>query len=564
MCHASDIRQAGRALSALAPPLPPAALAVVLAGSAGVGAALLVHVYHAATSAPPDYELFWVGMALIFVPAWLVALSRRWPGTVAVGAIVLTGLAAYFPAYLRAPNRPVFGDALAHYLSVVTTLRTGNPFAGNPVVPVAASYPGLHTLTAALVKLTGAPIWDVAVVLLALFHVATLLGVYSIAMALSRSPHAAAAAAVVYSVSPQFGFFDSQFAYESLAVPLLVWTLALVLHAGGDRRRRSRHLLTAAAGLGACCVITHHLTSYMLAAVLIVTGGVQLLTNEHDAARRALGVGIGVAAFAVVWVVVTGAPIISYLGYFPRTAFDAIGPIFRQILGLRRHGIGGTLGAPATRSLFTGSTLPVYERYAAYGVQVIAFAATLVAAWRLRRRRSGPLVTLALLAATYFLLLPLRLNLAGEQGANRVSTFQWIGIAVVVAIGLTAGPQRGTNNHHVHQKVPLARRALAWLGRGRPLIAAAILVFSLVGTYGSAVSASSVSRGPLSWTPPMAAIHPSRRSTLPRTSCRARPRGCEWRPIAPQSEYSKHTLSPKTSVPFPNGHFSFRSTARGS
>jgi len=428
----------------------------------------------------------------MFAPFWLMAMSSRSSQSTRLGSIVAIGLCSYFPAFLRAPSRPVFGDALGHYLAVENTLRTGNLFAPNPVVPLAAYYPGLHALAASLVKLSGAPIWDVAVLLLALLHVSTLLGIYSLGFTLSRSSRAAAAAAIIYGLSPQFGFFDSQFAYESLAVPLLVWTVALLLYARGNEDRHvSSTLLVVSVALGLCCVITHHLTSYVLVALLIMIGLSQLAVGERRSARPALGIGLLLGVAAVGWALLTKAPILSYLGYFPRTAFDAIGPIFRQLVGEKAAvtSLAGS-GATQTRSLFTGSTLPLYEHYAAFTVQVIAAVASVLAAWRLRHSRSGALVACGLLGGSYFLLLPLRLNLAGEQGAGRVSTFQWIGIAIVVATGLVAEPRRRRVGRHSlgsHRRLARAQ----WAQRSAATGAAIVLLFvSLVGNYGSAVNAA--------------------------------------------------------------------------
>jgi hypothetical protein len=453
------------------------------------GAGLLVLVYHLAYTAPPHYNLFWLGMGCMFAPLWFIATSRRPSQAIVTATIAAIGVCSYLPAFLRAPTRPVFGDALAHYLSVENTLRTGNLFAPNPVVPVAAYYPGLHALTATLVQLSGASIWDVAVLLLALMHVATLLGIYAIATTLSGNSRVAAVAAIIYGVSPQFGFFDSQFAYESLAVPLLVWTVALLLYAQKSRARRiSRVLLSLSAALGLCCVMTHHLSSYVLAVLLLFIGLCQLLLGDRRNARSALAVGALVTSAAIGWVLLTGAPIISYLGYFPRTAIDAIGPIFRQLLGQRPTVAAGAAGASQTRSLFTGSTLPIYERYAAYAVQVIAAVAVGTSAWRLRYTRSGALVALGLLSLSYFLLLPLRLNLAGEQGAGRISTFQWVGIAVVVGAGLFNQPWRRRGGLHTRRR-PAGFAGVperAW----RPALcglAIAVLFVSLVGSYGSEV-----------------------------------------------------------------------------
>lgn len=469
-----------------------AAPVAMLSALVVVGAVLLIFVYRWAQTAPPDYNLFWLGMACMFIPLWLFVVSpspAKWSAPVAISVI---GLCAFFPAFLRAPSRPVFGDALAHYLSVENTLRTGKLFASNPSLPIASYFPGLHTLTASLVRLSGASIWNVAVVLLALCHVSTLLGIYTITLVLSKDRRASAVAASIYSVSPQYSFFDSQFAYESLAVPFLVWTIAAVLCAlDTDERHRSRFVLAVSVMLGACCIITHHLTSYILSGVLILLGVCELVMRQGHRALTALGTGLLLALLAVVWVLVTKAPVIAHLEYFPRTAVGAVGPIVRQILGIASstssaRGSAGS-AATATRSLFSGSTLPMYERYAAFLAQLVAFAATGTAAWRLRHYRSGAIVALLILAATYFLFLPLRLNLAALQGVGRVSTFQWIAIAAVIPLGLLTGSGRRRPVGHRRLRVSINT---FWSRRTGMAIVASLLFICLVGNYGEAVDAS--------------------------------------------------------------------------
>jgi len=452
-----------------------------------LGAAVLVKDYAWARTAPPNYSLFWFGTFCMFVPLVLLALSRRSSERIVVSSIALIGLSSYLPSFLRAPGRPVFGDAMGHYLSVEEALRTGQLFTANAVVPISKFYPGLHVVVAAIVRLTGAPIWGVATFLIACAHVATVLGIYAICTAFTPNKRGAALAAVIYSISPEYIFFDGLFAYESLAMPLLVWTLAFALHANNRRNDTERFVLVALSGVtGLCCALTHHITSYALAVLLIAIAIFQLLYRQSKQARLFLGLGGFIGICAIGWVVLTGAPIVSYLDYFPRTAFDSIGPIFHKVLGEHNTVIVGSAPATPTRSLFTGSTLPPYERYAAYVVQIISLVGLCAGFWRLRKRLSGPIVALALLAFSYFILLPLRLSPAGEAGAGRVSTFQWVGIAVVAGIGL-AEPALVRATRAV--KVPTNRtKQSIRLTLGALSLCA--LCVSLVGNFGTGVNAA--------------------------------------------------------------------------
>src|ERR1019366_2710590 len=127
---------------------------------------------------------------------------------------------AYLPAFIRDPSTPLFYDEDGHYAQTATILRTGRLFLPNGLVPMASKYPALHTLTAPLVFLSDASIIRVATVLLAILHVLSVAGIYVIAKTVYGSPRVGTVAALLYAISPSISFFDSQYAYESLAIPL--------------------------------------------------------------------------------------------------------------------------------------------------------------------------------------------------------------------------------------------------------------------------------------------------------------------------------------------------------
>lgn len=471
-----------------------ALLLLFLSVADGVGT--LVFVYLWARTSPPDYTLFWLGMFLLLVPLWILVASTRVSALTTLAAITGLGVATYLPSFLRAPNRPVFGDAMAHYLSVEEVLRGRGLLASNPIVPIAADFPGLHTATAALVGLTGLPIWDVAVMVVAACHVATLLGIFAIVTTVSDDRRVACVAVLLYSISPEYLFFDSQFAYETLAVPLLIWAVALLLLAGRQSDVRLRRLLVSmACACGLACVVTHHLTSYVLTALLLGLAAASLRLAERPQFRTRAIVASVVAGAAAGWALLTGAPVLSYLGYFPRASFDAIGPIVDKLLGRQAH-VVATKGAAAattvTRSLFSGSTLPAYEHVAAYVVQVVALVAVGAGIWRVRHRLDAATVVLVVLALSFFVTLPLRLSAAGEAAAGRVATYQWIGIAVTGAFAV-GRPRAGST---LGRARILALRAGSWLNGLVGPAALAVLGLFLVGNYASSVNAAELFPGP--------------------------------------------------------------------
>ena len=93
------------------------------------------------------------------------------------------------------------------------------------------------------------------------------IAVYRLLLLACRSERLASIAALIYLANPNFLFFDAEFSYESLALPLAVATLALVGVALQSRRGAGRRPLTALAALVGCAVApTHHITSYALLA----------------------------------------------------------------------------------------------------------------------------------------------------------------------------------------------------------------------------------------------------------------------------------------------------------
>src|SRR5437763_1742496 len=79
-----------------------------------------------------------------------------------------------------------------------------------------------------------------ALIVLVLAHLLVVLGVAVLAGDVWHDHRVAALAAIIYSLNSSFLYFDTQFGYESLAVPLLIWTLVTLLRALRAPGRRGR------------------------------------------------------------------------------------------------------------------------------------------------------------------------------------------------------------------------------------------------------------------------------------------------------------------------------------
>ncbi|HJZ47907.1 MAG TPA: hypothetical protein VKE41_12100, partial [Roseiflexaceae bacterium] len=99
--------------------------------------------------------LFWAGLLLLLVPAAarLVAPEAERPER--IGIITLLGMGLYLVKVLHSPLSFTFSDELQHWRTAGDIIEGGYLFAENPLLPVSSLYPGLESITVALVDLSG-------------------------------------------------------------------------------------------------------------------------------------------------------------------------------------------------------------------------------------------------------------------------------------------------------------------------------------------------------------------------------------------------------------------------
>ena len=421
---------------------------LVGAALAAVGAALVVWAYRkATTSGIHSYDpIFWAGMVL----AYLAVAWRALAGRVAVFWLGLLGLFAVLPKFWMSPSGPIYYDETAHFSLLRGVISHGKLFQNTPLLPIGKFYPGMESATATIHWLTGLSAWDSALGLLAVAHCLLPVQVYYLARALPISHRWAVVAAIVYATNPSFLYEDVQFAYESLAILLMLTIVRLYVEAlaeeqAGPRRWRqslASVLLLAIMSFG--CVVTHHLTS-LTGVVLLVFAALTLRWKASDseaeeAWRRGLETEQGGRwrRLMVRWV-----PVATLAGCFglwvefvvPDTIpylFPHVSRPFSQVLDL----VGLGKGKGVLRTLFSHSTTPGYERVMAIAAPVIIALALLLAAvrWVSRRRVARRDVLWAIvLSAGYLVSLPLTLLPEGAAGAHRTWASTFVGVSLLPA-----------------------------------------------------------------------------------------------------------------------------------
>jgi hypothetical protein len=369
--------------------------------------------------------IYWIGLLLIVLPIFYRLTSREASAPERLFQVCLLGLALYGIKAVRDSLLFTFPDELVHAYSAGQVVDAHHLFESNPNIPIISRYPGLEGATSSLMLLGDASSYVAGTILVAVAKLILMIALFLLFGRISGSARLAGLAVAVYTATPNFLFFNAQFSYESLSLPLLVVVLAAFVEreAGGTTRTGS---WTVAIGiLIAAIVPTHHLTSY---ALVILFAALAIL-------YRVLGVPRAnpwrFAAFTLVLA-------LAWLFAVAHSTVDYLGPVLTDAV----KGSFETASGGGARKLFesTASTAPVTPVLARLisllGVMVLAAGAGLglLAVWRHFRRRPFALL-FALAAVGFFFTLLLRFAPAAWETGNRAGEFLFIGLAFVAALG---------------------------------------------------------------------------------------------------------------------------------
>jgi hypothetical protein len=369
--------------------------------------------------------LFWTGLVILFAPVAFRLCSAEPRRSERLSLVVLLGLALYLVKVVHDPFGFTYADELVHAGNVNQILSSHHLYGTNSILPVTAKYPGLESVAAALSATSGLGTFGAGLIVVAVARLMMMLALYLLFERLSGSARVAGIGAAVYAANANFLFFDAQFSYESLALPLLVVVMFAVAErasADGPVRRLWAAAILAVTG---AVVVSHHLTSYALVIVLAALSlaaaavGVPRSRNPWPFALAAL-------AATAAWLLVVASATVGYLT-----------PVLTRAI---TSTIDTVSGNAAPRQLFssdaTSYQAPLLERAVGIGSVVllaVAAAAGLRIVWR--RHRSSPFALVFAVAGTaFFGLLLFRFASAAWETANRSSEFLFIGLSFVVAL----------------------------------------------------------------------------------------------------------------------------------
>ncbi len=430
-------------------PRPRLGAAPALSLVAAAGLALVALGNDAARESARGAEpLFWGGLVVIYAPIAFRLLSVRASRAERISLAVLLGLSLFVVKILASPAGFVRFDELGTWRATNDVLQTGHLFSANPMIVSTAGFPGLETVTAAMAKLTGLSIFHSGLIVLGVARTILVLAMFLFVERATGSARAGGIGVAVYACNPSFLYFDAQFAYESLALPIAICMLLVAVRWCEAPEARSRRvaggLVGALAILAATVTVTHHMTSYALIAFLaswaILTALAERRAGAGGAAMPAVGASSGSAGLAVrrsaldgpalpallltvmagLWFAfVAGAVTVDELGKVVTGAADStLGLIFGGSGPKTLFAGGGETNPFAARALAVGSVVPMLVLIP-LGLRRTWRAPDSSALWR----------TLALAAMLYPVSLGLRLTLAGSETSQRASEFVFVGVA---------------------------------------------------------------------------------------------------------------------------------------
>jgi hypothetical protein len=381
-------------------------------------------------------------------------LVRCWPSRATRQlTVALIGL---YPAVIYRMSSPlVLGgyDEHLHERTLSDLLSGSGLFAPNPILGVSPRYPGLELFTGVLIRLTGVPLMAGMSLAAFICRVLLVLAIYHGALDVTRSYRRASLLVIFYAACPQFYAFDSQFAYETLALTLAVCGLVLLHRALQDDFPGARRPLVILATIALLATaVTHHATSWLTLAFLI-----GWTVTAPRGKRRTLAFVTAVMAIGTInWTALAVGQLWPYMG----PIFTAIGNQFLSAFG-KVHLFKDS----------AGSVDPLWQRALTIVYALLATCAALSSGWIVLRRslrnKNRTLTFIGLLSLAYPVTLAAHFEVATASFGDRASTFMALPVALCCSLVVRnplAALKRRTARARLYVIALVGVAALAYFG----------------------------------------------------------------------------------------------------
>ncbi|MET0967179.1 MAG: hypothetical protein ABWZ02_12310 [Nakamurella sp.] len=390
-------------------------------------------------------QALWIaGQVLIIFPAAARILLSRTSNGERVALAVTAGVLLQLSRRVLYPLDLVFHDELLHETTLRQIEQTGQLFSLNPLLPVSGYYPGLELVVDAVSRLTGRSTVVAVTVVLVAARVVLVLAIIGLIRALTGSTRAGAIGAVVYMCNPQFLFFNSQFSYQTVALPMAIFAIYVF----AVRRRGSRWSLLVPLVSVAAVSWIHHLTAMLLVAAFAVWFAIELVlgirgsklgmsadwsVRHRQQLSGLLVMTVAGAAMSLLAALNPGSPVGGYLW---------------SIFASTSTGVSGLAEGNQAKPLFSdsaGAGPAPWEQVLLVGSVLIVMASLIFALLYARsslRRRDALGLVLALVALLYPIIPAGHLTVATAEVGDRAAGFVFVGLAASIGWWL-ASRRRG-------------------------------------------------------------------------------------------------------------------------
>ena len=171
-----------------------------------------------------------VSLAVIYASALWALTTAHLDRPTRNAAVLCLGVSPTL--FWRATNPMLFTgfDEQLHMRTLGDILSSHRLFEANPLLEVSPRYPGLEAV-ATLVHQLGVPTQAAAFLVILVCRVVLVTVLCDAIEHLSGSERAGGLAVAVYALSSQFVFFNSQFAYQTMALPLALAAVSFIARA---------------------------------------------------------------------------------------------------------------------------------------------------------------------------------------------------------------------------------------------------------------------------------------------------------------------------------------------
>jgi hypothetical protein len=397
--------------------------------------------------------LFWLAViAPILIFATILLRCSPSPATRQLTLVLL----ALYPAVVYRMSSPLVlagFDEHLHERTLTDLLNGSGLFAPNPLLDVSPRYPGLELFTGVLIRLTDLPVMAGMSLAVFICRVLLVLFLYHGALAVTRSYRRASLMVIFYAASPQFYFFNSQFAYQTLALTLAIGGLVLLHRSFEDDYPGAKRPLVVLATIAlVATAVSHHATSWITLAFLVAW-----TATAERRKRRTLALVTAITAIAMInWTTLSVSNLTSYLS-----------PIVVAIV----HQLLTAFGRTQLFADKAGTPDPLWERAVIVLYALLAASAAVVCGWKVLRRsirnRHYSLAFIGIVSVTYPITLAAHFQAMTASYGDRTSTFMALPAALCCSL-VVKNPigalREGRRRSRVYVAALVGAAALAYLG----------------------------------------------------------------------------------------------------